>query len=159
VPTYYRDHEVLVTDVSVEVGTRSFPIAELSLVWHERGRPTLRTTSRRLGRFGLIAMLTVPVVAGAVVVANLVVGESGLPAQVGVAAALVTFGLVLLVLLAPVIEFPMMALERSYDRGTQVREIWVRWRDQDQILMRTADAARFGKIYRAIQRAVELEER
>jgi hypothetical protein len=158
VPTYYRDGEVTVTETSVEVGMRAFPISELSLVWHERGRPTLRTASRRLGRLGLIAALTVPVLVGAVVIANLAVGESGLLAQLGVAAALVVFGLIGLLLLAPLIEFPMMALERSYDRGTGVREIWVRWRDQDLVLLRTADAARFGKIYRAIQRAVEREE-
>jgi hypothetical protein len=158
VHTYYRDGEVTVTDASVEVGARTFPISELRQVWHQRGRPTLQTTSRRLGRIGLIAVLTVPVVACAVVVANLVAEEQGLGARVGIAAVLVALGVIALMLLAPVIEFPMMALERSYDRGTSVREIWVRWRDHDLMLLRTADAARFGKIYRAIQRAVERAE-
>lgn len=157
--TYYQDRVVRVTDTAVEVGSRVFPIAELSLVWHARGRPSLVTRSRRMARLGLIAVLTVPVVAGAVVVATLVAAERGVAAQVGVAAVLVVLGLILLVLLAPVIEFPMMALERSYDRGVGVREIWVRWQDQDLMLLRTADAARFGRIYRAIQRAAELPER
>jgi hypothetical protein len=158
VHTYYRDGEVIVTDASVEVGTRTFPISELRYVWHERGRPTLRTTTRGLGRIALIAVLTVPVVVGGVLVANLVAGEQGLAARVGIAAVLIALGVIVLILLAPIIEFPMMALERSYDRGTSVREIWVRWHDQDLMLLRTTDAARFGKIYRAIQRAVEHEE-
>ncbi|MGH3680018.1 MAG: DUF6232 family protein [Natronosporangium sp.] len=158
-PTYYQDGAVRVTGTAVQVGTTMLPIAELSLVWHARGRPTVRTASRRVARFGLIALLTVPVIGGAVVVATLLFAERGLAAQIGVAVGLVLLGLVLLVLLAPVIEIPMMALERSYDRGTAVREIWVRWRrpdgDHDLLLLRTTDTARFGRIYRAIQRAIE----
>jgi hypothetical protein len=158
VTVYYRDDLVRITDTTVEVGTHAIPLVELSYVWHQRGRPTLRTTSRRAARLGLIAVLTVPVVVGAVVVANLVAAEQGVAAKVAIAAVLVGVGLLLLLLLAPVIEFPMMALERSYDRGTDVREIWVRWQERDLMLLRTSDAARFGKIYRAIQRAIELQE-
>jgi hypothetical protein len=158
VPTYYRDGEVTVTDTSVDVGTRTFLISELRYVWHERGRPTLRTTGRRVGRVGLILVLTVPVVACGVVVAGVVADEQGAWARLGVAAVLIVLGVVALMLLAPIIELSMMALERSYDRGVSVREIWIRWRDQDMMLLRTADATRFGKIYRAIQRAVELED-
>jgi hypothetical protein len=154
-PVYYRDGEVTVTDASIEVGTRTFPISELRYVWHEQGRPTLRTTGRQLIRVALIAVLTVPVVACGVVVAGLVAGEQGLAARVGVAAVLIVLGVIALMLLAPLFEVSMMALERSYDRGTSVREIWIHWRDGDLMLLRTADAARFGKIYRAIQRAVE----
>jgi hypothetical protein len=157
-PTYYRDGEVTVTDTAIDIGARTFLITELRYIWHERGRPTLRTTGRRLGRVGLIMVLTVPVVACGLLVAGVVAEEQGVGARVGVAAVLIVLGVIALVLLAPIIELSMMALERSYDRGTSVLEIWVRWRDQDLMLLRTADAARFGKIYRAIQRAVELED-
>lgn len=161
-PTYYQDGAVRVTGTAVQVASRVLPIAQLIQVWHQRGRSTARTASRRMARYALIGVLSVPVVVGAVVVARAVLDEQGLAAQLGVAAVLVALGLVLLLLLAPVIEFPMMALERSYDRGTAVREIWVRWRgpdgEQDLLLVRTDDAARFGRIYRAIQRAIELSE-
>jgi hypothetical protein len=157
-PTYYRDGEVTVTETSVDVGARTFLISELRYVWHERGRPTLRTTGRRLGRLGLILVLTVPVVACGLVVAGVVADEQDAVARLGIAAVLIALGLIALMLFAPIIELSMMALERSYDRGTSVREIWIRWRDQDLLLLRTADAARFGKIYRAIQRAVEFED-
>ncbi|QSB15767.1 hypothetical protein JQS43_05355 [Natronosporangium hydrolyticum] len=156
--TYYRDSQVRVTDRAIEVGPRVFPTDELTYVWHERGRPTLETTTRRFARFGLIAILTVPVFIGGVLAAGFIAREHGIAAQIGLAVALVGLGVVLLMLLAPLLEFPMMALERSYDRGTSVHEIWVRWRHQDLLLYRTDNAARFGAIYRAIQRAVEREE-
>lgn len=152
---YYQDSEIRVTDHAVEVAGRAFPTSELSYVWHARGRPTARTASRRLARYGLITLLTVPVMVGVVVAATLIGAEYGLAVQIGLAALFAVLGVLLLVLLAPVLEFPMMALERSYDLGTSVREIWVRWHHHDLLLLRTTDAARFGKIYRAIQRAVE----
>ncbi|HEY8474019.1 MAG TPA: DUF6232 family protein [Natronosporangium sp.] len=157
-PTYYRDGEVTVTDTMVEVGTRRFPISELRYVWHERGRPTLRTAGRRLGRVGLFLVLIVPVVACGVAVAAVVADEQSAGARMVVAGVLIALGAIAILLLAPVIELSMMALERSYDRGTSVREIWIRWQDRDLLLLRTADYSRFGKIYRAIQRAVERED-
>jgi Family of unknown function (DUF6232) len=159
VPIYYRDLEITVTDQAIEIGTRTFRIADLQYVWHERGRPTWRTASRRLSRIVLIALLIAPIVAIGVVVANVVFADAGLAARVVAAVVVIALGMIALMLLSPVIEFPMMALERSYDRGTAVREIWVRWRDQDLMVLRTADASRFGRIYRAIQRAVERIER
>jgi hypothetical protein len=159
VTTYYQDGAVRVTSTAVQVGARVLPIAELILVWHARGRSTVRTASRRLARVGLIAVVTMPVVAGATVVARVLFAGHGLAAQLAAAVVLVALGLVLLVLLAPVLEVPMMLLDRSYDRGTAVREIWVRWRGPDRqhdlLLFRTADSATFGRVYRAIERAIE----
>lgn len=157
-PTFYRDLEITVTDTVIEVGTRTFRIADLQYVWHQRGRATWRTTTRRLSRMVLIAVLTAPVVAIGVVVANVVLAERDLVTRAGAGIVVIALGVVALMLLSPVIEFPMMALERSYDRGTAVREIWVRWRDHDLMVLRTTDAARFGRIYRAIQRSVERTE-
>ena len=153
---YYQDREVRVTDRAVEVSGRGFPTSELSYVWHQRGRPTVQTTSRRLVRVGLILLLTLPVLAGAVIAGAVIASGHGVAAQIGLAAGLTVLGILLLLLLAPLIEFPMMALERSYDRGTSVRELW---RHHDLMLLRTSDAARFGKIYRAIQRALEQADR
>lgn len=152
---YYHDSQIRVTDEAIEVGGRAIPTAELSYVWHQRGRPTARTASRRLARYGLIALLTVPVFVAMVFGAVLVTSQYGPVAQVTVAVLLAGLALVALVVLVPLMEFPLMALERSYDRGTAVREIWVRWRGHDLVLVRTSDAARFGQIYRAIERAVE----
>jgi hypothetical protein len=158
VTTFYRDESVRITETAVEVGVHHLPIVEISYVWHERGDPTVLTRSRRVARMGLIAVLKVPVVVGAVVIANVIAPDQGLLVQAAVATLLIGVGVFVLFLLAPVIEFPLMALERSYDRGTEMREIWVRWRNHDLMLVRTPDADRFGKIYRAIQRAIEAYE-
>jgi hypothetical protein len=158
VPIYYRDPEITVTNTAIEIGTRIFRIADLQYVWHQRGRPTWRTTTRGLSRLILIAVLTAPIVAIGVVVANVVLADRDAFTRAGAAVGVIALGVIALMLLSPVIEFPMMALERSYDRGTAVREIWVRWRDQDLMVLRTTDASRFGRIYRAIQRAVERAE-
>jgi len=48
-------------------------------------------------------------------------------------------------------------VDRSYDRGSRQLEIWGRTPGGDVLLLRTADAARFGRIYRALQRALEPE--
>jgi hypothetical protein len=157
--TYYRDAGVWVTGEWVEVGPRRLPISELTYVWHRRGRPTARTATRLATRYGLIALLVAPVAAGAGLLAYLAARAHGPLAVLGTAAVLTVTGLTLLwLLLSPVLEFPLMALERSYDRGLWVREIWVRWRGEDLLLLRTSDAARFGKIYRAIERAMERVE-
>lgn len=152
---YYQDHEIRVTDRAIELAARTLLTNELSYVWHTRGQPTAQTTSRQFARFGLIVLMVLPIMVGAMVAGILIGADHGLPAQIGLAAVFVLIGVLLLALLAPVLEFPMMALERSYDRGTSVHEIWVRWHHHDLLLLRTSDAARFGKIYRAIQRAVE----
>jgi uncharacterized protein DUF6232 len=158
VPVYYRDVEVMVTDTAVMIGARTFRIADLQYVWHQRGRPTWRTVTRRLGRLVLIVVLTAPVVAIGVVVTDVLFGPRSLATRTVTALVIVALGLIALMLLSPVFELQMMALERSYDRGTAVREIWVRWRDQDVMMLRTTDALRFGRIYRAIERAVEWSE-
>lgn len=157
--TYYQDSSVRVTSEWIEVGRRRFRIAELTYVWHQRGRPNARTAYQLATRYGLVALLTVPVVVAAILLANLLVSDYGLIVVVGMAAVLATVGMTLLVVvLSPLVEFPLMALERSYDRGVEVREIWIQWRGRELLLLRTADAARFGRVYRAIERAVERHE-
>jgi hypothetical protein len=55
----------------------------------------------------------------------------------------------------PLLDLILGGMERTYDRGTRVHEIWARWRGTEVLLVRTADKTRFGRIYRALQRAVE----
>lgn len=55
----------------------------------------------------------------------------------------------------PVADFLFNHLDRSYDRGSRQRELWVRWQGRPVLLLRTGDALRFGRIYRAVQRAME----
>ncbi len=66
-------------------------------------------------------------------------------------AAFVVIGLAL----TPFLEVPLGWLDRSYERGNRVHELWVQHHGRETMLVRTPDALRFGQIYRAVQRAVE----
>lgn len=57
--------------------------------------------------------------------------------------------------LTPFLEVPLGWLDRSYDRGSGVYELWVQRQGQELMLLQISDALRFGQIYRAVQRAVE----
>jgi len=56
---------------------------------------------------------------------------------------------------APLADVLLDHVDRSYDRGSRTREIWGRTPTGDVLLLRTADGARFGRVYRALQRALE----
>lgn len=152
---YYRDSQIRVTDHAIEIGNWVLPITELRYVWHREGRPTARTTSRRIALYAVVVLLLGPAAVALILGAVLTVSQYGVAASLTAAVVLVGLAIIALVLVVPLLEFPLMALERSYDRGTRVREIWVRWDGRDLLLVRTSDSARFGQIYRAIERAVE----
>lgn len=146
---YYRDDTVRVTSSWVQAYGLTYQLSDLSYVWHRRTRRDLRVGGRIAGRWALVTLLAAPVVIGTL---WLLTGW-GLAVLVGLA---VLLGLVFT--LTPLSEFPLMALERSYDRGSAVHEIWVQCRGADVLLLRTNDALRFGQIYRALQRALEQSE-
>jgi hypothetical protein len=148
VAVYYRDDTVRVTSSWVQAYGLTYPLSDLSYVWHRRTRRDLRVGGRIAGRWALVTLLAAPVAVGAIWLFT----DWGL-ALVGLA---VLIGLVFT--LTPLSEFPLMALERSYDRGSAVHEIWVQCRGADVLLLRTDDALRFGQIYRALQRALEQTE-
>lgn len=153
---YYRDDAVQVTSAAILAGGRTYPISELTYLWHRRNRRSLRVGGRMLGRWALVTLLTAPLGFGALCAVSALFadwGERAGAAVIGLAAALV-----IAIMLAPLLEFPLMALERSYDRGTAVHEIWAQCAGTEVMLVRTTDAHRFGQIYRAMQRAIENAE-
>ncbi|MFC0530055.1 DUF6232 family protein [Phytohabitans kaempferiae] len=149
---YYRDDTVRVTSSLVQAYGLTYPLSDLSYVWHRRMRPDLRVGGRIAGRWALVTLLAAPFVLGGL---WLLTGGG-----TGVGIGLITLAAILVGLftLTPLSEFPLMALERSYDRGSAVHEIWVQCRGMDVLLLRTNDALRFGQIYRALQRALEQSE-
>ncbi|MEJ3749335.1 DUF6232 family protein [Actinomycetes bacterium KLBMP 9797] len=150
---YYRDDTVEVTSSWVRVGGSAYSIPELTYVWHQRTRRSLRVGGRLIGRWILVTLLTAPLGVGALCAVSALFADWGQrlgAALVGLAAAAA-----LAIALAPLLEFPLMALERSYDRGSAAYELWVQWRGEERVVLRTTDAQRFGQIYRAVQRAVE----
>jgi hypothetical protein len=146
--TLYRDPDVRVTSQLIEVDGRRYALAELARVWHRRGERSWRALAGR-GALGL-AML-VPVGLGLIGVA---VGLS-IDASPTVTVAMVLGAVLVGFLAGPLADVLLEHLDRSYARGSREVEIWALWRGREVLLLRTGDQLRFGKIYRALQRALE----
>jgi hypothetical protein len=146
--TYYRDRDVVVTSSGVRMNGRELRLDELREVWHARGRRSWGTIA---GRGALALAILVPIVVGALGVAVAFAIDASRTTTVLLAGGGVLVGL----LTAPVADVLLDHVDRSYDRGSRTREIWARTRHGDVLLFRTADGARFGRIYRALQRALE----
>ncbi|MFF5293548.1 DUF6232 family protein [Paractinoplanes globisporus] len=146
--TYYRDGEVWITSTGVRMNGRDYALAELRQVWHSSSRRSWTTIAGR-GALGVAMLL--PILIGALGVAVALVAH----APVAVTAGLIGGGVLVGLAAAPLADVLLERVDRSYDRGSRQREIWGRTRQGDVLLLRTADAARFGRIYRALQRALE----
>jgi hypothetical protein len=154
VTLYYRDDAVQVTSESIRAGGHAIPVAELTYVWHARGRPSARDRSRLLGRGVLIFLLSIPPLVAVVCVVSLAYAAEDRGEWV-LAATILAVLVVGALALTPFLELPLGWLDRSYDRGAGVQELWVQRRGQEIMLVRSSDQLRFGQIYRAVQRAVE----
>ena len=146
--TYYRDGDVWITSTGVRMNGRDYGLAELRQVWHRRGRRSWTTIA---GRGMLGAAMLLPLVVGALGVAIALVAHASAAVTVGLIGGGILIGLAA----APLADVLLEHVDRSYDRGSRQREIWGRTRHGDVLLLRTPDAARFGRIYRALQRALE----
>jgi len=148
VTTYYRDPDVWIASTGVRMNGRDLRLDDLLQVWHTRGRRSWSTIAGR-GAVGL-AILT-PVVVGLLGIAVALV----IDASTSTTIALVGGGVLVGLAVAPLADVLLERVDRSYDRGSRVREIWARTPGGDLLLLSTADSARFGRIYRALQRALE----
>lgn len=151
---YYRDDTVQVTSDAIRANGVGVRISDVTYVWHARGRGNARVRSRLLGRGVLIFLLSIPPLVALVCVVALAYSaqERG---KWGLAIAIVAVCAAAALALTPFLELPLGWLDRSYSRGGGVQELWVQHRGQEIMLVRTSDALRFGRIYRAVQRAVE----
>jgi hypothetical protein len=146
--TYYRDGDVWITSAGVRMNGRDFRPADLRQVWHRRGR---RSWAAIAGRGAMGAAILVPVLLGALGVAVAFLVD----ASTAVTVALIGGGVLVGLLAVPLADVLLERVDRSYDRGSRQLEIWARTPGGEVLLLRTADAARFGRIYRALQRALE----
>ena len=146
--TFYRDAEVRITSTGVQMNGRDLPLNALRRVWHRRGARSWGTVAGR-GALGL-AMLC-PIAVGLLGIAAAFLLHASASATV----ALVGGGVLVGLAGVPLADVLLDQVDRSYDRGSRDLEIWARTPGGDTLLLRTRDAARFGRIYRALQRALE----
>ncbi|MFI7022656.1 DUF6232 family protein [Micromonospora sp. NPDC049900] len=149
--TYYDDRSVQVTSRAVTVDGDSYPLTEISEVWHHRGTLSWRVLA---GRGALGAAMVVPLVFAVI---GIVIGiwlDKSPTVTVAVIGTSVLIGLAA----GPIADQLFEYFDRSYARGSRQREVWIRWRGHPVRLLQTPDALRFGQIYRAVQRAMEATE-
>ncbi|MGV9211634.1 DUF6232 family protein [Micromonospora sp. RB23] len=146
--TFYDDRSVRVTSTAFQVDGRSYPLAEITMVWHRRGSRSWRVLA---GRGAIGAALAGPLVAAVIGIGVAVWLHRSPTVTIAIVGASVLVGLAA----GPVADFLFEHLDRSYARGSRQLEIWARWRGQPVRLLRTGDALRFGQIYRAVQRAMD----
>lgn len=145
---YYRDRSVLVTSVAIQVDGRSYPLPELARIWHRRGEHSWRAAA---GRGALLATVGIPVVLAVIGVVVAIGWDTAPLNRLAVVAVAVLVGL----LAAPLLDWVLEFVDRSYARGAHEYEIWAEKRGAAVRLWHTRDALRFGQVYRAIQRAAE----
>ncbi|HET8662539.1 MAG TPA: DUF6232 family protein [Micromonosporaceae bacterium] len=152
---YYRDPSVLVTSTEYTVDGQHYRLDELTYVWHQRGQPDGRARFRRRARWALLALAAM-IAAGYVVKTPLTLrlgaGISQLPLRLmlRVAASMAVVGVGW-----PLVELVLRGLDHVHVHGVVVREIWARWHGEEVLLLRSSDSLRFGRVYRALQRALE----
>ncbi|MDG4802505.1 DUF6232 family protein [Micromonospora sp. WMMD980] len=146
--TYYDDRSVRVTSTALRVDDRSYPLAELTMVWHRRGSRSWRVLA---GRGAIGAALAGPLVAALLGVALAVWLHRSLTVTIAIVGASVLVGLAV----GPLADVLFEHLDRSYVQGSRELEMWATWRGRPVRLLSTGDALRFGQIYRAVQRAIE----
>jgi Family of unknown function (DUF6232) len=149
--TYYRDDSVEITSRAIQVDNRLYRLGELATVHHRdggRGPGAGRILGSR------IALALVPPL---LVVAALALALVTILMDAGPVTKLLLFMVAGMLALAvvPLLDLTLGGIERTYDRGTRVHEIWAYWRGTEVMLVRTADRTRFGRIYRALRRAIE----
>jgi Family of unknown function (DUF6232) len=151
---YYRDDAVQVTSESIRAGGHVIALSDVTFVWHARGQKTLAVRGRVLGRGVLVLLLSLPPLVALVCVLSLAytAQDRGNWKMALIVLAACAVGALAL---TPFLEIPLGWLDRSYERGSHVHELWVQHHGWEQLLLRTPDALRFGQIYRAVQRAVE----
>jgi hypothetical protein len=145
--TYYRDPEVWITSAGIRMNGRDLPLSSLVRVWHRRGPRSWRTVAGR-GALGLAILAPIVVGGLGITVALLIHASTTLTV------ALLGGGLLVGLATIPVADLLLDQVDRSHDRGSHAREIWARTPAGDVLLLSTRDRARFGRIYRALQRAV-----
>ena len=146
--TYYRDRDVLVTSAGVRISGHDYRLGEFARVWHERGR---RQWSAVAGRGALGIAMIAPVLVGILGVLVALVIDASVSTTIALAGGGILVGLAAMPLADVLLEF----VDRSYDRGSRRLEIWADVRGSRMLLLQTDDAQRFGRIYRALQRALD----
>ena len=151
--TYYRDAEIYLTSSAIWFDERRYPLDGIEGMWRRsRGLPGGR----------LLGQLAVLITVGALAVLGFGLGVRGhlsggtLARLFGSTTGLVVVGVVglgLSVVAVLAIEAVLHGMESARRFGRQ-QELWVRYLGSDLLVLSTSDSVRFGKVQRALIRAL-----
>lgn len=147
--TYYDDGSIRITSNEIVLDGHAFPLPALARVWHRRGARSWRALA---GRGALGSAMVAPIVAA---VLGLFVALR-IDASATVTIALVGGACLVGLAAGPLADVLLERMDRSYARGSRELQIWAQVHRQPVLLLQTDDALRFGQVYRALQRALEL---
>lgn len=145
---YYRDHSVEVTSTGLRVHDRLYRFDELSHIWHRRDARSWRAVA---GRGVWSTTLVLPVIAAVVSLMVALRLDVTTATRTSIVMASILVGLGAALLLDPVLG----KMDESFDRGVHLHEIWAERHGEQIRMLQTNDALRFGRIYRALERALE----
>ena len=145
---YYRDQSVEVTASGIRVDDQVYRFTELTRIWHRRQSPSLRAVA---GRGAWSMMLVLPVIAAT---ASLVVAVR-LDVTTGTRVTIVMASILVALAAALLLDPVLGKMDESFDRGVHVHEIWAERNGAPIRMVQTRDALRFGRIYRALERALD----
>ena len=150
--TYYHDHAVHISSGGVRADGVWYPLETLTYVWHRRTGRIRHGSYMLVTRVGVVALVVALLVAGGIAarrvslsgserVSLIVVGVLAI-AVIGTAAGMGVEGL-------------LRVIDRSNERTRGQHEIWIRTADLETMIYTTSDRTVFGKVYRALGRAME----
>jgi hypothetical protein len=144
---YYQDASVQVTSKAIEIDGHVYPLDQVRRVWYERNQRSWREVAGR-GLWGVAYVL--PLLGALVAFVAAFVLDLSFGTRVTIAVAAVLVGALSI---GPLFDPVLSKLDESFDRGLYRHELWVEHNGLAVRLLETRDAARFGRIYRALQRA------
>jgi hypothetical protein len=150
--TFYRDSAVYVGSAELQVEDRAYRLDDLELVWHRKGPRGAQGMAMIVARVLLVVAVLGGIAAAGIAMRRVdFAGYDDMTVLAGAVLGVVLAGTVGLF----VVEGVITLIERSYERGGAEHQIWARHFDDDILLFATHDKLKFGKIYRALQRAIE----
>lgn len=148
---YYRDDAVTVSSTGIEVDERRYALGRLTYVWHRTRRAGSEGRHLRARMLGTAILGTA--LAGAVIAGLLLVDFGQYRWYVMTGAILIAT--VLTALAGFSVDPVLDLLDRGHEHARGIHEAWARIDGREILLFSTPDEFRFGKVYRALQRAIE----
>lgn len=146
---YYRDETVTVCSTTLKVTEDEYELRQLGYVWHHSRRSGGGHLRTKLLLGAILVLLAVA--AAAILFVEIDFGRYQWHALSGT----IVVGIGLIAAAGFGVDPLLDLLDQGHDHSGGTHEIWARVNGRDVLLFSTTDSLRFGKIYRALRRAVE----